>query len=96
MTKEQKYVNKLSAIDNLLKMFKMERVVYLIVTVISFFVLLGSATYLLFIDCTSSLIVYIGMFGSSGAIAFTSGRLLRMWRDAMQFLMDIKENGKDE
>ncbi|HTY11512.1 MAG TPA: hypothetical protein VMF88_10610 [Bacteroidota bacterium] len=89
MAEQDDLDKKVEAIGKLLKMFKMERIVYLIVTIVSFCSLLGCAIYLIYSKGQEEIPSIIGMFGSSGGIAFTSGRLLKMWSDALQLLNPV-------
>lgn len=77
--------DRLGAIGQLLEMFKMERLVYLIVTLISVIVLLTCAVVLLW-KRSANYVEIIGLFGSSGGITYSTGRLLRMWSDAIRIL----------
>ena len=85
--------NKINAIKQLLQLFRFERMLYLIVTILSLLVLIGCALYLL-LKGDSQIPAVVGMFGSSGSIAFSCGRLLKMWSDAIRILSPItsKEN----
>ncbi|MFD1874495.1 hypothetical protein [Hymenobacter bucti] len=74
---------KIDAIGKLLNLFKLERLIYAIVTIISLIVLLSCAIFLLKDHDSAKA---IGLFGSSGAITFTLGRLLKMWNDALNIL----------
>jgi hypothetical protein len=85
---------KVEAIGKLLQMFKMERFIYLGVTIISFFALMSCACYMVSAKGGNQLPIVIGMFGSSGGIAFTCGRLLKMWSDAMQILSPFTDKEK--
>lgn len=78
--------NRIEAISKLLNLFKFERIVYVVVTILSLLVLLTCAIHLLLSKTASDLAPVIGMFGSSGVITFTLGRLLRMWSDVMKSL----------
>ena len=75
----------LEAIRQLLDMFKMERLVYLAVTLLSVVVLLTCAMILLW-KRTAAPAEIIGLFGSSGGIAYSTGRLLKMWDTAIAML----------
>jgi len=86
--------DKIDAIGRLLQLFKLERVIYVIVTLLSLLVLLSCAVYLLVTKGSSDIAPVAGLFGSSGAITFTLGRLLRMWSDAMNILSPINKKGK--
>lgn len=80
--------DKLNAIKKLLDLFKFERTIYLLVTIISLIVLLICAVYLM-ISSSNQIPAVIGMFGSSGGIGFTCGRLLKMWSDAIKMLSNV-------
>ncbi len=81
---------KIEAIGKLLDLFKYERIMYLSVTIISLLVLLGCALYMLYTRGKDSMPEVIAMFGSSGGIMVTCGRLLKMWSDAIQILSGIQ------
>jgi hypothetical protein len=68
---------RLDVARQLLELFKPERVVYLAVTILALVILITSAIVMLSKD--NSVITTTGLFGSSGAIAFTTGRVLLMW-----------------
>ncbi len=89
---------RIDAIERLLKLFKMERTIYIIVTLLSLMTLLSCAIYLLISRGASEIIPVTGLFGSSGAITFTLGRLLKMWNDAMNILSpgDSSEKGGND
>src|SRR4029077_5209925 len=88
--------SKVDAIGRLLNLFKLERLIYVIVTLISLLVLLSCAIYLLVTKGSTDTAPVIGLFGSSGAITFTLGRLLRMWNDAMNILSPIASKEKKD
>jgi hypothetical protein len=65
----------------------MERVVYLSVTLASVVVLLVCAVVLMFKKTQeANYAEIIGLFGSSGGITYSTGRLLKMWGDAIRIL----------
>ena len=70
-------------------MFRLERLVYLLVTLFSVAVLLVCASVLL-VKHTASYPEILGLFGSSGGITYSTGRLLRMWSDAIHILQGDK------
>ena len=82
---------KVKAIKELLDVFKFERMVYLGITILSLIVLFGCAIYLLSQD-KNQLPAVIGLFTSSGGVAYTCGRLLKMWSDAIQLLGSFKND----
>ncbi|MBI4810927.1 MAG: hypothetical protein HY800_05715 [Ignavibacteriales bacterium] len=87
---------RVEAIKTLLGAFKYERIVYMTITVISLLVLIGSAVYLIIQSegTTETITVVVGWFGSSGAITYTAGRLLRMWSEALRILLPLTEGEK--
>lgn len=89
MPTESSLDDKVKAIRQLLDLFKFERIVYLIITLISLIILIGCALYLL-LQGSSQVPAVVGLFTSSGAVAYTCGRLLKMWGDAIQLLGSMK------
>jgi hypothetical protein len=85
-----------SAIKELVGLFKVERMVYLIITMISILVLIGTAISLILSSPSADqTIAVMGLFTSSGGIIYSSGRLLKMWSEAMQLMQKtIEKDGK--
>ena len=84
--------NTVTAIKDLVALFKTERMVYLIITLICVLVLIGAAISLLLkSDNQEDTIAVMGLFGSTGGIVYSSGRLLKMWSDAMQLIQKVME-----
>lgn len=71
----------------LLDSFKLERYVYITVTVLSFIFLLICGTVILLSKQNYELV--IGMFGSSGVIAYSCSQLLRMWKNSIDFATSV-------
>lgn len=84
---------RVKAIQQLLNIFKIERAVYLTVTVISLVMLLSSAAVVIYKGTAGPLEV-TGLFGSAGAITYTAGRLLRMWSEALRVLYPVAREDK--
>jgi hypothetical protein len=57
----------------------------LVITTMSLAVLLTSAVVLL-VNKSAGTIELTGLFGSSGLITYSTGRLLAMWNQALQLL----------
>ena len=87
----------LRALARLMDLFKFERAVYMGVTVISLIVLFGSAIYMLVSGSEGATPVALGMFGSTGLITYTAGRLLSMWNQAFHLIEKVMhvEEGKN-
>ena len=82
---DKQLTERVEAIKQLLGLFRVERAVYLAVTILSLVVLHGVAASL-YLQKESRTGEIIALFGSSGAITYTTGRLLRMWSEAMRML----------
>lgn len=78
---------KLKAVERLTQMFRFERIVHLGVTLCSLLILLISAGVML-VNQTVGAAELTMLFGSSGAITYSAGRLLRMWSEALSVLTD--------
>ena len=83
---EAQLASRVSAIKELLEAFRFERAVYMAITLLSLFILLGCAMSLMFGRDKEGMVEAIGLFSASGAITYTTGRLLRMWSDAIRIL----------
>jgi hypothetical protein len=82
---------RIDALKQLLELFRLERLVYICMTVAALMILLVCAAILLFKDIPNAAVVGTGLFGSSGLITFTTGRLLRMWNQAFAAILGIVE-----
>ena len=88
--------NTVKAIKELVALFKTERLVYLFITLISVLVLIATAVSMIFkSDSQENTIAIMCLFGSTGGIVYSSGRLLKMWSEAMQLIQKVIEQ-KDE
>lgn len=86
---------KMDLIERLAKLYRMERLFYLVTTAISLLMLVGSALSLMLKGQAHS--AELGMlFGSSGLITFTAGRSLMMWNESLNRLMPASHEGKDK
>jgi hypothetical protein len=89
VTESTQTEQQVAAIRELLHIFRYERVVYLGITLVSVAMLLATAVNLLVhrqLDAAGML----GLFGPTGLIAFSSGRLLRMWTEAVHVLQSSR------
>jgi hypothetical protein len=84
----------LNALDRLLKMFIVERFVYLALTALSF-LLLVYAAYLLVAAKSANTDVLLAIFGSSGLVAASSARISWFFNRAFTLIENlIKEISK--
>lgn len=72
-----------AVVEKTLKLFRLERMVYIVFTTSSFLLLLGSAVFLI-IKSHAEPAILVSLFGSSGVMGFTVGRVLNMWTQALQ------------
>jgi hypothetical protein len=84
---------RVDAVERLTNLFKMERMVYLGVTGISLVMLLTSAGVLL-LKGKAGPAELTGLFGSSGLITYSAGRLLLMWNQALRLLLTGRAEGQ--
>jgi hypothetical protein len=82
---------RVEAVERLTRLFRMERMVYLAITCISLLMLLSSAAILI-LNKKAGPAELTGLFGSSGLITYSAGRLLVMWNQALQLLGLPKES----
>ena len=93
MLEESNLSDRVNAIKSLLDAFKLERTVYLGVTVVSLIILLASAISVLLREQARTPEI-LGLFGSTGTITYSAGRVLRMWNDALQVLGTVVKEPK--
>jgi hypothetical protein len=90
---------RLEAVRELIGIFRLERIVYMLITVISFLALLITAVYILNTGDggPDGIVKFSLLFGSAGSISFTCARLLKMWSDALQVIIPVvgKESKND-
>ena len=85
---------RLQVVKQLTELFRFERLVYLWVNIISLIVLVGSSVFLLIKEGVSEAVL-VPFLGSSGLITFATGRLLRMWDEALKRIVPLNSGEKD-
>lgn len=91
----------MDAIERLVIIFKMERQIYLIITFLSFAIVIGAAIWLFYnnSDDNELILAAVALFMGSGGIIFSAGRLLVMFNKSIDLIRDSlkeKENyGKE-
>jgi hypothetical protein len=88
MDKKELLTTALDALDRLLKMFMIERYVYLILTAFSFLLLIYTA-YLLVTKETANTQMLVSIFGSTGLIAVSSARISWFFNRAFTLIEDL-------
>jgi hypothetical protein len=82
--------DRLAIVQALIREFKPERIAYLTLSIIAVIALLGISLYGLKTE-KLSVAEFIGLMGSGGALSLSVVGLLRMWRDALKFIVESKE-----
>jgi hypothetical protein len=77
---------RMDAVERLTNLFRAERMAYLFMTAVSTAILLTSAAVLLVRGNSPGYGAIVGLFGSSGTITYTTGRLIYMWNQALRLL----------
>jgi hypothetical protein len=77
---------RMQVVERLLANFKPERILNIIITVLSLIILI-TCVILFFSAKIPDTAAACGMCGSSGGIAATQGRLFKMWGDAMKIIL---------
>lgn len=85
--------DRIEAVERLAYLFKVERFVYLGVTVISFLLLLTIAVRML-IQGSAESTEWVLLFGSSGLITITANRVIQMWSQALRMVSSEPVDGK--
>ncbi len=78
--------DRLRVVQEMVNLFKLERMVYLISTIVSLLMLLASGGYLIVTSHADPAALTL-IFGSSGLIGYSANRLLRMWDQSMKMMM---------
>lgn len=84
-----------TAIKDLIDTFKIDRYIFLFLSIFSFLFLMVCAVILLVSD-ESKFAYVLGMFGSSGVIAYTANRILVFWKDCISLLKNYTNTTSDE
>jgi hypothetical protein len=86
---------RMEAVERLTRLFRLERMVHLGVTVVSLIMLLTSACILI-VERKAGSVELTLMFGSSGLITYSAGRLLMMWNQAIALIVPKVQGGAHE
>lgn len=83
------------AIKELLQAFKLERILYVIISCVAVGVLLTVAIFIL-IKNPDNIEWFVSLFVPAGAITYSIGRILKMWSQALLFVNNQTEKENDE
>ncbi|CAM1366447.1 conserved hypothetical protein [Tenacibaculum sediminilitoris] len=83
------------AIKELLQAFKLERILYVVISCIAVSILLTVAIFIM-VKNPEKIEWFISLFVPAGAITYSIGRILKMWNQALTFVSNQKIGGNDE
>ena len=86
---------RLAVVKDLIAVFRAERLVYLGITVIALMALLGTVFSLVRRGQAGATELSV-LFGSAGAISYSTTRLLKMWTDALAFVRNVVGQEKSD
>jgi hypothetical protein len=84
---------RLQAVERLLKVFRLERITYLTVTGLALVMMLSAAVQMMLEKQLSPSTLGL-LFGSSGLISYSIGRVLKMWDQAIAMVTGQVEGGR--
>ncbi len=79
----------LHRVERIVALFKMERIVHLVITSLSLVMLLFSAGWII-VKTEADIKILAALFGSTGLIGYSANRLLRMFDQAVSLLNSSK------
>jgi hypothetical protein len=85
--------DRLEAVEKLTTLFRLERIVHLVVTTFSLALLLTS-TAIQICKGQAGRVELTLMFGASGLITYSTGRLLVMWNQALEVITGTRSRTK--
>ncbi|TPN82381.1 hypothetical protein [Aquimarina algicola] len=80
---------RVKAVKTLLEAFRLERILYIVISCLSVMMLLCLPVYII-LKAPDKIEWVIGLFVPAGAITLSIGRLLKMWNQAISFVSDQK------
>jgi hypothetical protein len=88
MDNEQILKNALDALERLLRMFTLERYIYLALTVLSFFLLIFGVVKILTEEAVTTTIL-VSIFGGSGLVGIASMRVVWFFHKSFTLIEDL-------
>ena len=86
--KKENMVIALDALERLVRMFAVERIIYLVLTAASFLLVLYAA-YLLIVNDGTDTAGLVSIFGASGLITASSGRISFFFNKAFNLIANL-------
>lgn len=87
-------MGKIEDVQKLIDTFKMERIVYVILTTISATSLIGIGLYVALVEKNYQ--GFIVLLVPSGTLTLCIFRVLKMWDDALKFITNSKNDDEDD
>lgn len=86
-------MGKLEDVQKLIETFKMERIIYVILTTISAIALIGIGLYLALVEKNYE--GFIALLVPTGTLTLCIFRVLKMWDDALKYLTNSKSGDNE-
>lgn len=83
-------MGKIEDVQKLIDTFKMERIIYVILTSISAISLIGIGLYVALVE--KNYAGFIALLAPTGTLTLCIFRVLKMWDDALKFISNSKSN----
>lgn len=87
--------NKVTAIETLLKAFRIERILFLSVSIFAALILIAAAVFILF-ENPNQKEWFFSLFAPAGVITYSSGQILKMWNDAIAIINNQKISSNEK
>lgn len=85
---------KIDDIQKLVETFRLERIIYVVLTTLSAVALIGIGLYLVIVQ--QQFESFLALLVPTGTLTMCIFRLLKMWDDALKFINNQKMNEKNE
>ena len=89
MDKKEDLNDRYLLVEKLIRLFHFERIVHLVITVVSLIVLLVAISLMIYHQQADKTPLSL-TFGSSGLVTYTGGKLLKMWDQALKIIVTGK------
>lgn len=83
-------MSRIEEVQKLIDTFKMERIIYVILTSISAITLIGLGMYMAIVE--HNIEGFIALLVPSGTLTLCIFRVLKMWDDALKFISNSNDN----
>lgn len=86
---------KIEDLERLIDKFRLERIAYLILTLMSVIALMGIGIYLM-LSGKGDYKLFLSLFAPTGTLTLSIFRVLKMWDDVLDIIVDSKNDESDD